>query len=120
MVTAPTSGFSIETCSLSDTPIYYDFVVQATGSITGVQVNWVINGSPFAAPWNLTGGPTFTAHKQVGGAPTSSEQPLTRAANALTGSWQFTAIGTDACGRTVMTSQPFRLQYTGRSRCPNP
>lgn len=123
-VGAPSSGQVLETCTRAGMAVYFDFTATVTGSAAAmVLYNWRNpDGLLVAPPFSETTGPSYAAHRQVGG-PTAVGAPTALATaggrNAIGGTWHVELLATDTCGRSATATMPFALGLTARS-CPNP
>ena len=119
-ITAPASGAVIETCvQAGNTERFYDFTATTTGgSVLSVTFQWYLNGGEILPPFVITSGPSYVAHRAVGGMAGPGEpQPLGRASGAIGAGWMVRATARDACGRTATAMTQFALRYTARN-CP--
>ncbi len=117
-VTSPTAAQAIETCSVSESPVYFDFVaaVTASASVVSVGARWITPDGAEAPPPATRFAAPYAFRRQVGG-PSSAVPPLS--VFGLRGTWRVEFTALDACGRRSTASQSFSLIYTPR-RCPNP
>ncbi len=117
-VTAPVAAQAIETCSASESPVYFDFVAAVTASapVVSVVARWMTPDGAEAPPPATRFDAPYVFRRQVGG-PFTGAPPLS--VFGLRGTWRVDFTALDACGRRSTASQSFSLIYTPR-RCPNP
>lgn len=117
-VTAPAPDAMIETCSESESAVFYDFAASVApgSSVQQVSARWITPEGAAAPPAAALSAAPFTFRRQVGG-PTTGAPPL--AVFGIRGTWRFEVTATDRCGRMTTASRNFTLVFTAR-RCPNP
>lgn len=116
-VLTPSAGEAIETCSASESPVFYTFTARASGPVTGLRIDLRDPAGDLAPPSSPTlAAAPYAFRRQVGGRMVDVP-PL--AVFGIRGDWHMEVTATDACGRTVRATQAFTLTYTTR-RCPNP